>query len=118
MIIFICHVHILFEVIVCDLKHLFQLEFGKQWLPNSLYRNLALPSLSSLGIAQASLALLSLNRDFTLLKDGDFIQWNIRSQLILQAIDVDELAVELFLVLMQLHKLVFPLRLVLLHAPF
>ena len=53
-----------------------------------------------------------------LLKDGDFIQWNIRSQLVLQAIDVDELAVELFLVLMQLHKLALPFRLVLLHAPF
>ena len=65
----------------------------------SLYRDLASPNLSSLGIAQASLALLSLNRDFTLLKDGDFIQWNIRSQLVLQAIDVDELAVEFFLVL-------------------
>lgn len=75
-------------------------------------------NLSSLGIAQASLALLSLNRDFTLLKDGDFIQWNIRSKLVLQAIDVDELAVELFLVLMQLHELALPLRLVLLHAPF
>lgn len=79
---------------------------------------MAPPNLSSLGIAQASLALLSLNRDFTLLKDSDFIQWNVRSQLVLQAIDVDELAVELFLVLMQLHKLALPLRLVLLHAPF
>ena len=36
----------------------------------------------------------------------------------MQAIDVDELAVELFLVLMQLHELALPLRLVLLHAPF
>lgn len=79
---------------------------------------MAPPNLSSLGIAQASLALPSLNRDFTLLKDRDFIQWNIWSQLVLQAIDVDELAVELFLVLMQLHKLALPLRLVLLHAPF
>ena len=64
------------------------------------------------------MVLRSLNRDFSLLKDGDFVQWNIRSQLVLQAIDVDELAVELFLVLMQLHELALPLRLVLLHAPF
>ena len=69
-------------------------------------------------IAQTSLALLSLNRDFTLLEDGDFVERNIWSQLVLQAIDVDELAVELFLVLMQLHKLALPLRLVLLHQVF
>ena len=75
-------------------------------------------NLSSLGIAQASLALRSLNRDFTLLKDGDFVERNIRSELVLQAINVDELAVELFLVLMQLHKLALPLRLVLLHQVF
>ena len=68
-------------------------------------------------IAQTSLALLSLNRDFTLLKDSDFIERHIWSQLVLQAIDVDELAVKLFLVLVQLHKLALPLLLVLRYAP-
>ena len=35
----------------------------------------------------------------------------------MQAVDVDELAVELFLVLVELHEEVLPLLLVLLHAP-
>lgn len=65
----------------------------------SLNRDLASPYLSSLGIAQTSLALLSLNRDFSLLKDSDFVERHIGRKLVLQAIDVDELAVEFFLVL-------------------
>ena len=63
------------------------------------------------------MALLSLNRDFTLLKDSDFVERHIGRKLVLQAVDVDELAVELFLVLVELLELMLPLLLVLLYAP-
>ena len=52
-----------------------------------------------------------------MLKDSDFIQGNIGCEFVLQTVDVDELAVEFFLVGVELHEEVLPLLLVLLHAP-
>ena len=62
-------------------------------------------------------ALLSLNRYLSLLEDGDFVERHVGCEFVLQAVDIDELAVELFFVLVELHEEVFPLLLVLLHAP-
>ena len=56
-------------------------------------------------------------RDFTLLEDGDFIERHIWSEFVLQAVDVDKLAIEFLLILVELHELMFPLLLVLLHSP-
>ena len=53
----------------------------------------------------------------TLLKNRDFIKGDIGRKLILQTIDVNELAVEFFLVLVELLELMLPLLLVLLYAP-
>ena len=53
----------------------------------------------------------------TLLKNSDFIKGDIGRKLILQTIDVDELAVELFLVLVELIERMLPLLFVLLYAP-
>ena len=61
--------------------------------------------------------MLSLNRNLSLLEDGDLVERNIGGEFVLQAVDVDELAVELFLVLVELHEEVLPLLLVLLQAP-
>ena len=52
-----------------------------------------------------------------MLKDGYLVERNIWGEFVLQAVDVDELAVELFFVLVELHEEVLPLLLVLLHAP-
>ena len=51
-----------------------------------------------------------------MLEDGYLVERNIRSEVVLQAVDVDKLTVDLF-VLVQLHEEVLPLLLVLLHAP-
>ena len=51
------------------------------------------------------------------MQDGDFVKRDIGSEFVLQAVDVDELAVEFFLVGVELHEEVLPLPLVLLHAP-
>lgn len=58
---------------------------------------------------------LRFNADFSLLQDGHFFQWDIGREFVLQSVDVDELAVELFLVLVQLHEEVLPLLLVGIH---
>lgn len=60
---------------------------------------------------------LRFNTDFSLLQDGYFLQWDIGREFVLQSVDVDELAVELLFVLVELHEEVLPLLLVLLHAP-
>ena len=52
-----------------------------------------------------------------MLKDGYLVERDIGGEFVLQTVDIDELAVELFFVLMQLHEKEFPLLLVLLHAP-
>ena len=62
-------------------------------------------------------ALLSLNRDFSLLEDGNFVQGDIGGEFVPETVDVDELAVELFLVGVELHEEVLPLLLVLIHTP-
>ena len=61
-------------------------------------------------------ALLNLN--LSLLQDGDFIQWNIRGQFILQTIDVNELAVQFLFILMELHEETFPLCAIGVITPF
>ena len=49
-----------------------------------------------------------LHRNLTLLKDGNLIQRHIRCEFILQAVDLDELAVQLFLIGVQLVELAGP----------
>ena len=56
-------------------------------------------------------------RDFTLLEDGDFIERHIGGEFVLQAVDVDKLTIEFLFILVELHKLMLPLLLVLLHSP-
>ena len=56
-------------------------------------------------------------RYLPLLEDGDFVERHVGCEFVLQAVDVDELAVELLFVLVQLHEEVLPILLVLLHAP-
>lgn len=58
---------------------------------------------------------LRFNTDFSLLQDGYFLQWDIGREFVLQSVDVDELAVELLLVVVELHKEVLPLLLVGIH---
>ena len=58
---------------------------------------------------------VAINEYFSLLQDGDFVQWHIGSQLILQTVDVDKLAVEFLFVGMELHEEGFPLTVVLIY---
>ena len=53
--------------------------------------------------------------DLSLLQDGDFIQRHIGSQFVFEAVNADELAVQLFFVLVELHETLRPLGLELLH---
>ena len=88
------------------------------WALLSLNRYLASPNIFfARHSPKQAWALLSLNRYFSLLEDGDFVERHVGCEFVLQAVDIDELAVELFFVFVELHEEVLPLLLVLLHAP-
>ncbi len=67
------------------------------------------------GIVPHDFTVFDVNLAF--LQDGDFIQGHIGSELALEAVDVDELAVQLFFVLMKLKELGGPLHLIEVHTP-
>ena len=67
------------------------------------------------GIVPDDFSVFDINLAF--LQDGDFIQGHIGSELVLQAVDVDELTVEFFFVLMKLKELGGPLHLIEVHTP-